>query len=111
MNDGEILLACEVESLEKILTELLEDKLQQTKRLYSFIEPDFNFELFPKHKITDEDPDVIYVKPGHELIDVSADWIVNLWNEGALTANSFSVAMDREDITQLRDYLRTVLKG
>lgn len=45
------------------------------------------------------------------LIDVSADWIVNLWNEGALTANSFSVAMDREDITQLRDYLRTVLKG
>ena len=27
------------------------------------------------------------------------------------TANSFSVAMDREDITQLRDYLRTILKG
>ena len=46
MNDAEILLACEVESLEKILTELLEDKLQQTKSLYSFIEPDFNFELF-----------------------------------------------------------------
>ena len=99
MNDAEILLACEVESLEKILTELLEDKLQQTKSLYSFIEPDFNFELFPKHKIKDENPDVSYVKPGHELIDVSADWIVNLWHEGALTANSFSVAMDREDIT------------
>lgn len=78
--------------------------------LYSFIEPDFNFELFPKHKIKDENSDVIYVKPGHELIDVSADWIVNLWNEGALTSNSFSVAMDREDITQLRDYLRTVLE-
>ena len=31
--------------------------------------------------------------------------------EGALTANSFSVAMDRKDITQLRDYLRTILKG
>ena len=111
MNDGEILLACEVESLEKILTELLEDKLQQTKNMYSFIEPDFNFELFQKHKITDEDSDVIYVKPGHELIDISADWTVNLWHDGALTANSFSVAMDREDITQLRDYLRTVLKG
>ena len=110
MNDAEILLACEVESLEKILTQLLEDKLQQTKSLYSFIEPDFNFELFPKHKIKDENPDVIYVKPGHEFIDVSADWIVNLWHDGALTANSFSVAMDREDITQLRDYLRTVLE-
>ena len=110
MNDAEILLACEVESLEEILTELLEDKLQQTKSLYSFIEPDFNFELFPKHKIKDENPDVIYVKPGHEFIDVSADWIVNLWHDGALTANSFSVAMDREDITQLRDYLRIVLE-
>lgn len=110
MNDAAILLACEVESLEKILTELLEDKLQQTKSLYSFIEPDFNFELFPKHKIKDENSDVIYVKPGHEFIDVSADWIVNLWHDGALTANSFSVVMDREDITQLRDYLRTVLE-
>jgi len=53
-------------------------KERVTKSLYSFIEPDFNFELFQKHKITDEDPDVIYVKPGHELIDISADWIVNL---------------------------------
>lgn len=111
MNDAEILLACEVEGLESILTELLEDKLQQEKNEYSFIEPDFEFRLYPKHKITDEDPDVIYIKPGHELMDVSADWIINLWHEGALTANSFSVAMDREDITQLRDYLRSILEA
>jgi hypothetical protein len=52
---------------------------------------------------------VLYVKTGRKLIDVSADWIVNLWHEGALTANSFSVAMDREDITELRNYLRAVL--
>lgn len=67
-NDAEILLACEVESLEEILTELLEDRLQQTKSVYSFIERDFNFELYPKHKIMDENPEVLYVREGHEMI-------------------------------------------
>lgn len=110
-NDVEILLAYEVESLEEILTDLLEDRLQQTKELYSFIEPDFNFELYPKHKITDENPEVLYVRPGHEMIDVSADWIVNLWSDGALTANCFTIAMDREDIKKLRDYLRSIING
>lgn len=109
MNDAEILLACEVEGLESILTELLDGKLQQKKEGYSFIEPDFEFKLYPTHMITAEDPGVLYVKTGRKLIDVSADWIVNLWHEGALTANSFSVAMDREDITELRNYLRAVL--
>ena len=52
---------------------------------------------------------MVYVKPGYEAIDVSAEWTVNLWSEGALTANYFSVALDRNEITQLRDYLRTVL--
>lgn len=108
-NDAEILLACEVECLEEILTELLEDRLQQMKSVYSFIEPDFYFELYPKHKITDENPEVLYVREGHEMIDVSADWIVNLWSEGVLTANCFTVAMDRDNITKLRDYLRSVI--
>lgn len=107
-SNDEVLLACEIESLEKSLTDLLEHKINK-KMLLSFIEPDFNFELYPRHLITDEDPNVVYVKPGYEAIDVSAEWTVNLWSEGALTANYFSVALDRNEITQLRDYLRTVL--
>lgn len=109
INDAEILLASEVECLEGILTELLEDKLQQEKDGYSFIEPYFEFRFYPKCWVTDEVLGVIYVKPGHELIDVSADWIINLWHEGVLTANCFSIAMDRGEIMQLRDYLRTVV--
>lgn len=51
------------------------------------------------HLITDEDPNVIYVRPAYESIDVSANWIVNLWSGGALTDNYFSVALGRDDIT------------
>lgn len=61
------------------------------------------------HLITDEDPNVIYVRPLYESIDVSENWIVNLWSGGALTYNYFSVVLGRNDITQLRDYLRSVL--
>lgn len=107
-NNDEVLLACEIESLENGLTNLLENRIDK-KTLLSFIEPDFNFELYPRHLITDEDPNVIYVRPGYESIDVSANWIVNLWSCGALTDNYFSVALGRDDITQLRDYLRSVL--
>lgn len=111
MNDAKILLASEIENLEKNLTDLLEDKVQQTKGLFYFNKPGFHFEFYSDHKITDENPDVNYEKSDDELNDVSIDWIVYLSKDGLLTANYFSVVLEREDITQLRDYLRTILEA
>ena len=93
-NNTEILLACEVKSLRNRLNKLLNDELEKVT-LTEMIEPDFQFELFPK-------------KNG---ADITATWIVNFWYCGGLTANSLNVTLGREDIIKLRDYLDEVIGG
>ena len=102
-----ILLSCEVEELRDKLSQLLSNKIQSPEEL-EFVEPDLSFVLHPQEDLT-LNPSYSYVAPGHEIVDIDADFYVHLWN-GGLTANYISLRFDREDIECLRAYLDLVTK-
>lgn len=102
----EILLSDEVDALAKALNDLLNDKLTERVTL-EFCEPDFCFELMPKEDLRNN-PRLLYIRPGHEIADICAEWKVFFWN-GALTANYLTVTLDRADIMALRNYLFLVI--
>ena len=104
---GELLLACEIEEILSLFKDLIEDKITETKEV-EFIEPDFKFVLNPKKDLRD-DPRYTYVKPGHEIVDIDAEFRVFFW-DGGLTANYLSLRMDREDITAFITYLNVITK-
>lgn len=87
----ECMLCSEVEWLYNKIVELQEGTLKETTEL-SFIEPDFEFMLYPNGQ-------------SHGFLD----WKFNLWYDGALTGNSFTIMFASEDIEKLREYLRNVI--
>lgn len=97
-----ILLSYEVDDLAEALDNLLNDKLYKPTTT-EFIEPDFCFELMPKMDLRNN-PQILYIRSGHEIADISMEWKVFFWH-GGLTANHLSVTLDRTDITNLRNYL------
>ena len=105
-NDA-VLLSCEVEELEKALTELLDNKLSEVKEI-RFIEPDFVFALYPQSDLRN-DPKYVYVQPGYEIQDIYLEWKVFFWY-GYLTDNYLTITLFREEIASLRDYLTLVIK-
>ena len=105
--DNEVLLSCEIEELEQSLTQLLNGEITE-KKMIEPIEPDFKFILYPEEDLRNN-PNYTYVQPGYEIVDIYLEWRVYFWNEG-LTDNYLTVTLGREDITVLRDYLRTVIK-
>lgn len=90
-DDDEVLLSCEIEEIVSVFTKLLNDEYTEKFRL-GFIEPDFEFEILPKD----------------DKGDMLVEWHVNLWHEG-LTGNYFSVCLDRNDISTMRDYLKCIV--
>jgi hypothetical protein len=88
-----ILLSAEVEEIEENLTLLLEDKLEQEKVL-EFLEPNFQMTLYPTT----------------DLYGIKLEWRIYFWDEGTPTESHIALAMYREDITYLRDYLRLVTR-
>jgi len=50
-----------------------------------------------------------YVRSGHEIVDIDAEFRVSFWN-GGLTANYLSLCMDRGDILAFIAYLKVVTK-
>ena len=102
---SEILLSCEVEQLCNKLSDLLSNQLQSKEEL-EFIEPDLSFILHPQKDLR-LDPKYTYVAPGHEIVDISADICVHLWN-GGLTANYISLCFGREDIEAFCSYLKLI---
>lgn len=102
----EILLACEVERLCHALKDLLTDRIAQ-ECLVGFIEPDLAFNLSPKQDIR-SNLNVVYVKPGHEITDISMNLEVAFWHDG-LTANRLMIAFGRAEIEQLLCYLHLVI--
>lgn len=102
-DNAEIILASEVDSLIHALRELLSGGLE-CQREIEFIEPDFSFMLYPeKNLMTDPDN-----KDMCNVLDIGMDWRVSFWNEGAQTANYLSLALGREDIKCLLNYLMLV---
>ena len=103
-NDS-MLLSFEIDDLVEGLTQLLDNKITNICEI-SFLEPDFEFILYPVSDLRDN-PDVIYVKPGHEMIDISLEWRVFFYHQG-VTANFLTVTLDRDEIKQFLDYLISV---
>lgn len=105
--DNEVLLSYEIEELEQSLTQLLNGEITE-KKMIEPIEPDFKFILYPEEDLRNN-PNYTYVQPGYEIVDIYLEWRVYFWNKG-LTDNYLTVTLGREEITMLRDYLRTVIK-
>ena len=105
IKNDEIMLACEVEELRDKLGLLLVDGLTEPYSL-ELIEPDLTFELNPKKDIRN-DPRILYVRPGFEIVDIDMEMEVSFWN-GGLTANKLVLSFDRGDIEKLRLYLQLV---
>lgn len=103
--NDEVFLSYEVDGLTATLDDLLNDKLSEPTTV-ELIEPDFCFELMPKEDLRNN-PWVLYIQPGHEIADIFMEWKVSFWH-GGLTANYLTVALDRADITILKNYLRLV---
>lgn len=87
----ECMLCTEVEWLYNKLGEL-QDGLLINDTEISFIEPDFEYVLYPNSNR-----------------DCYMDWKFNLWNDGILTANSFTIVFDAAEIGRLREYLDKVI--
>ena len=107
----EILLAFEVENLEKALTELLDNKLLETKEIIC-MEPDFDFILHPQTDLRNS-PKLIsirpgFIRPGNEIQDIYLVWNINFWNKG-MTENRLSIVLYRDEIVIFRDYLSQVI--
>lgn len=104
---GELLLACEIEEMASAFGDLMQDKIQDISDL-EFVEPDIKFVLEPKKDLRD-DPRITYVKPGHEILDISAQMQISFWN-GWLTANYLSLAMGRTEISMFATYLKLIMR-
>ena len=104
---GELLLACEVEEILSLFEDLTEDKIFEPREV-EFVEPDIKIILNPKKDLR-KDSRYTYVRPGHEIVDIDAEFRVSFWN-GGLTANYLSLCMDRGDILAFIAYLRVVTK-
>ena len=102
----EVLLAREIDSLTEDLEKLLNDQLSEPTE-FSCIEPDFVFNLNPKEDVRNN-PRLVYVRPGYEIVDIDMEWRVNFWDDGCLTANYLSVSLCREEIEYLLIYLKIV---
>lgn len=91
---SEILLCAEIDDLEKYLSDLLNDKMTE-RTIMECIEPDFEFICEPKHTSPD---DILLVV------------VINLWEQGYMTANSIHLTLDKKEIQQLHTYLLYVKK-
>lgn len=81
-NSGELLLECEINTIIKYLKLFLEDGITEKEEV-SFIEPDIEFILY------------------NDLVDLK----INLFENGALSANYFVICLNKEEIKQVLNYL------
>ncbi len=106
IENDELLLTCEIQTLAESLQKLLNDGFNEITEI-ECIEPDFKFILHPKKDLRN-DPRYIYVQEGHEIEDISMEWVVLFWNDG-LTNNYLSMEFDRDDIEHLLNYLEMIM--
>lgn len=107
INKTELLLNCEIDDLIKLTEELLNDELNDDV-LYESKEEEFVFIFNPKYDIRN-DPKLLFVKTGKEIIDISMEIQVYLSNDG-LTANYFSTTLNREEIEAFYLYLSLITR-
>lgn len=89
---SEILLCAEIDTLEKYLSDLLNDKMTE-RTIMECLEPDFEFICEPKHTNSGCPDNILLVV------------VINLWEQGYMTANSIHLTLDKKEIQQLHTYL------
>lgn len=104
-HDDGVILSDEVRVLYSALDQLLCGKLKKRTEI-EFAEPDFFFVLQPKWNLWSR-PGTIYVRPGCETVDISAEWRIYIGASGPIS-NYLSVAIYRNDIINLKNYLGLV---
>lgn len=92
VND-EILLECEIEDLIREFYKMLTGDLQQDKYI-SFLEPDLEFILYPTIQANEK---------------VIVDLRINLFQDGALSADYYNLCLGEEEIEQLLIYLNKII--
>lgn len=91
------------DSFEKLLSDRLSEKTE-----LSFIEPDFEFVLFPKFDLRTVPG--AWCKEGHEIQDISVDFIINLTESNhAYSGEQYILPLNRQEITKWRDYLNDAI--
>lgn len=91
--NNEILMSSEVDYLIRLFNSLLAGETIDNKEI-EFVEPDLGFEVFPKDEIS----------------EILVDLHINLWSEGALTANYISLCLDESDIKSFVEYLEWIVR-
>ncbi len=81
-NSGELLLECEINTIIKYVKLFLENGITEKEEI-SFIEPDIEFILY------------------NDLVELK----INLFENGALSADYFVICLNKEEIKQILDYL------
>ena len=94
--DVGILDSSEVERLESMLAKLVNGMVTGNEEI-SFTEPDFVFHISPAVEIQ------------NTILDISAEWRIYFWDNGALTNNYLSITLDRKDIVELKEYLSSII--
>ena len=104
---GELLECCEVDNIYNNIGELLADELKSITKI-EFIEPNIEFILYPKHDLR-EDENITFVKEGHEIVDISMDMKINLFIDGYLTSQSYSIGFTRNEIKEFYECLKETI--
>lgn len=91
------------------LQSLLKDEILAVEEI-SFIEPDVKIVLHPKHDIR-ESGEYVYVKSGHEIEDIKADFIFYPFLDGCLTEQRYVLPLYRDGIRGLTEYLSESLNS
>lgn len=104
---GELIMSSEVVWIKDVLKKLIDNELEEDYTI-TLAEPDIQFE-FRIAKRFFSTPGIVYYAKGYEDVDINGDWIIHFWcNDGALGGNSLSMTLDRNDITNLYNYIMLV---
>lgn len=105
--DAYVLRFSEIRELHGALTKLLMNEYKE-ETVVNFEVPDFEFYLFPVFDLK-KNPNFLYVNEEGRFTKINLDWRIYFWNGAVSTSNYLSVNLDKEQIIELRDYLRTIL--
>lgn len=101
---SELLLYEEIDIIKSNLKALLNNEIKEVQEL-GFIEPDLFMMLYPKFDKRN-DPNLLYVKEGCEIIDICLKIEINLTeSRGFYTGQKYTLFFGREQIQKLYDYL------
>lgn len=103
---GEIIMSAEVLWLRDILKKLIANELEEDCSI-EFVEPDLQFDLRIAKRLYSVPGKVLYPEGYHD-VDIDGHMIIHFWCKDGLGSNSFSMGLDREDLTNIYNYLRYV---